>query len=410
MTYNRFIQGLKLAGVEVDRKILADLAVNDAAAFAALVEVAKRGRGRRRHRGAPLRPPGRRSTDASDPGAPAVHAGGRPRVVAARRLQRRTDRDAGRALPGRGPAGRARGPRRRRGAASSSSTAGRRCAAHRDAAARRRTSSPVTDEAHARRWPRPSHPQGLVAVCEQLDVPLGAGAGRAAAAGRGARRDPRPRQRRHRPADRRRRRRRARWSSPATPSTRTTASACGPRAGSLFHVDVVRAPDAARRSPRCATAGLPVLATAGYGATDLDDLADDGSLAAPTAWLFGTEAHGLPDDLLRRRRRGGPGADPRPRREPQPGRRRRGLPLRLRASARAQRRHGPIRRRHVGWHAVAQRRPVGGCAGGPVRGDERAVPCAAGGGGRTDCAQLSSWSHRSAAAQPRVPRPARRLD
>ena len=41
MTYNRFIQGLKAAGVEVDRKILAELAVNDAAAFAALVEVAK---------------------------------------------------------------------------------------------------------------------------------------------------------------------------------------------------------------------------------------------------------------------------------------------------------------------------------------------------------------------------------
>ena len=36
MTYNRLIQGLKLAGVEVDRKILADLAVNDAAAFAAI--------------------------------------------------------------------------------------------------------------------------------------------------------------------------------------------------------------------------------------------------------------------------------------------------------------------------------------------------------------------------------------
>ena len=41
MTYNRFIQGLKAAGVEVDRKILADLAVNDAPAFAALVEVAR---------------------------------------------------------------------------------------------------------------------------------------------------------------------------------------------------------------------------------------------------------------------------------------------------------------------------------------------------------------------------------
>ncbi|GAA3526769.1 MULTISPECIES: 50S ribosomal protein L20 [Aeromicrobium] len=41
MTYNRFIQGLKAAEVEVDRKILADLAVNDIAAFNALVEVAK---------------------------------------------------------------------------------------------------------------------------------------------------------------------------------------------------------------------------------------------------------------------------------------------------------------------------------------------------------------------------------
>ena len=41
MTYNRFIQGLRTAGVEVDRKILADLAVNDAGTFAQLVEIAK---------------------------------------------------------------------------------------------------------------------------------------------------------------------------------------------------------------------------------------------------------------------------------------------------------------------------------------------------------------------------------
>ncbi|MTD14069.1 50S ribosomal protein L20 [Nakamurella sp. YIM 132087] len=41
MTYNRFVQGLKVAGVEVDRKVLADLAVRDAAAFTALVEIAK---------------------------------------------------------------------------------------------------------------------------------------------------------------------------------------------------------------------------------------------------------------------------------------------------------------------------------------------------------------------------------
>ena len=41
MTYNRFIQGLRVAGVEVDRRMLAELAVNDEKAFAALVETAK---------------------------------------------------------------------------------------------------------------------------------------------------------------------------------------------------------------------------------------------------------------------------------------------------------------------------------------------------------------------------------
>ncbi len=41
MTYNRLIQGLKAAGVEVDRRLLAELAVNDVAAFNALVQVAK---------------------------------------------------------------------------------------------------------------------------------------------------------------------------------------------------------------------------------------------------------------------------------------------------------------------------------------------------------------------------------
>ncbi|HXT43207.1 MAG TPA: 50S ribosomal protein L20 [Pseudonocardiaceae bacterium] len=41
MTYNRLVQGLRLAGVEVDRKNLAELAVSDPAAFAALVEIAR---------------------------------------------------------------------------------------------------------------------------------------------------------------------------------------------------------------------------------------------------------------------------------------------------------------------------------------------------------------------------------
>jgi large subunit ribosomal protein L20 len=41
LTYNRLIQGLKAAEVEVDRRMLAELAVSDANAFAALVKVAK---------------------------------------------------------------------------------------------------------------------------------------------------------------------------------------------------------------------------------------------------------------------------------------------------------------------------------------------------------------------------------
>jgi large subunit ribosomal protein L20 len=41
MTYNRFVQGLKAAGMEVDRKILAELAVSDPTAFAGLVELAR---------------------------------------------------------------------------------------------------------------------------------------------------------------------------------------------------------------------------------------------------------------------------------------------------------------------------------------------------------------------------------
>lgn len=41
ITYSRLIHGLKLAGIEVDRKMLADLAVRDSAAFAEITEHAK---------------------------------------------------------------------------------------------------------------------------------------------------------------------------------------------------------------------------------------------------------------------------------------------------------------------------------------------------------------------------------
>ncbi len=41
VSYSRFINGLKLAGIQLDRKVLADIAVNDPAGFANIVEAAK---------------------------------------------------------------------------------------------------------------------------------------------------------------------------------------------------------------------------------------------------------------------------------------------------------------------------------------------------------------------------------
>ena len=68
--------------------------------------------------------------------------------------------------------------------------------------------------------------------------------------------------------------------------------------GSLFHVPlaVVTEPEGALAA--CREAGLLVVAADGAGETDLDDAVDAGLLVRPTAWLFGNEAWGLPDDLL----------------------------------------------------------------------------------------------------------------
>ena len=42
MTYNRFIQGLKASGLEIDRRVLSDIATNDPAAFKVLVDVSRK--------------------------------------------------------------------------------------------------------------------------------------------------------------------------------------------------------------------------------------------------------------------------------------------------------------------------------------------------------------------------------
>jgi RNA methyltransferase, TrmH family len=67
--------------------------------------------------------------------------------------------------------------------------------------------------------------------------------------------------------------------------------------GSLFHLALAVEPDVASVVRRLRAGGLTVLAADGAGETDLDDAADTGLLARRTAWLFGNEAHGLPEEV-----------------------------------------------------------------------------------------------------------------
>ncbi len=69
-------------------------------------------------------------------------------------------------------------------------------------------------------------------------------------------------------------------------------------AGSLFHLPVARAADPVALVAELAAAGLSTLTTSGTADLDLDDAAADGILDLPTAWLFGSEAHGLPAGVL----------------------------------------------------------------------------------------------------------------
>jgi TrmH family RNA methyltransferase len=68
-------------------------------------------------------------------------------------------------------------------------------------------------------------------------------------------------------------------------------------AGSLFHLPLAIDPATVEVVDALRGAGLTVLAAAGGGEVDLDDAADDGLLEAPTAWLFGNEAHGLATEV-----------------------------------------------------------------------------------------------------------------
>ena len=69
-------------------------------------------------------------------------------------------------------------------------------------------------------------------------------------------------------------------------------------AGSLWHLPVVVGAPLAETLAGLRAAGLRVLAADGAGERDLDDALDDGSLAVPTAWVFGNEAWGLPPETV----------------------------------------------------------------------------------------------------------------
>jgi RNA methyltransferase, TrmH family len=219
-------------------------------------------------------------------------------VVAARRLQRRRDRDrAGRFL--------AEGPQAVREALAAGAVlelfgTAEALDRHAEMAARAETVSPVTvstvtDEALAE-LAETVHPQGLVAVCAQVDVPLAAALAKrprlvAVAA---EIRDPGNAGTVLRTAD-----------AAGAGAMVFAGDAVDPyngkcvraSAGSLFHLDVVRERDSDSVVTALHDAGIQVLAATGHGDEDVEDLLATGILAGPTAWLFGSEARGLPDGL-----------------------------------------------------------------------------------------------------------------
>jgi TrmH family RNA methyltransferase len=215
-----------------------------------------------------------------------------PRVVAARRLQRRKDRDqTGRFL--------AEGPQAVREALAAGAVVelfGTDAVLSRyaDLAARADVVSTVTDEALAA-LAETVHPQGLVAVCRRLDVPLAAALGKRLVAVVADIKDPGNAGTVLRTAD-----------AAGAGAVVFAGDAVDPyngkcvraSAGSLFHVDVVRERSPAAVVSSLREASVRVLAATGHGDADLDELLDDGSLSMPTAWLFGSEAHGLSPDLL----------------------------------------------------------------------------------------------------------------
>jgi RNA methyltransferase, TrmH family len=68
--------------------------------------------------------------------------------------------------------------------------------------------------------------------------------------------------------------------------------------GSVFHLPISRARDVDEVFEACRTAGLALVAADGHATDDLDTADVRGDLGHPTAWVFGSEAHGLPDAVI----------------------------------------------------------------------------------------------------------------
>ena len=337
MTYNRFITGLKTAGVEVDRKILADLAVNDPNAFAALVEIAKanqpgrltqprpparsriRCRARGCSRGVPsvavptVRPsrigtrtggaddrrdrielPSRRRPSCAPPGrCSAARSASRPGSSWSRAARRSARRSS---CPGSSQAVYFRwdaAHRQRRPARAGRE--GRRCRVLRGQRAEPGDHDRHRDTA-GRRGGRHARRRALSSVLGKQPARTSTGQEEASPQGRLAGRDlragPRPRQRRHRdPVRGRLRRRRGDPQSP-TRSRSTTRRPSGPASAASSTCRSSSGVDLAEAIDACRTAGMQVFATDGAAGTDLTDLDDD--LDSPTAWVMGNESWGLP--------------------------------------------------------------------------------------------------------------------
>ena len=271
MTYNRFIQGLKAAGVEVDRKVLADLAVNDrqpsprSSRWPALL-CPLRSAGRLTAQGAPPRQPGH--------GEPAELTSIRSPRVAGRPPARQARLPVGgRSLPRRGTAGRTRGaahPRASSSRLSRPAKAGGRHAELLDACQQPAPRPPGQRRGDGE-LAQTVTPQGIVAVCTLLDVPLARPWPTPATAGRRARRcatpaTPAPSSAPPTPPVP------TPSSSPRAPSTRTTASACAPPAACSTCPSWSGFGEPAVAS--ATRAGLRVLAADGAGpstSTTLDD-------------------------------------------------------------------------------------------------------------------------------------------